>query len=379
MPYRIDLFAIFIFLGIVQAVFLSFFFLSAENRKIQSNLFYGLLLISLAACLLEIFLMYTGYIVHCLYLVDFSEPMGLLLGPLFFLTVKSMIHGNVKKKDWYLHFSGPAVYTVLLIPFLLADNDVKFNSWVEAFDVNLPYRETRQATDPRIFWLTDHHTLLTLISLSVYALLCLYLMIVTFRRKRESFIAPENPVLLTLRSGALQIAGVTLIILVIKYFNPLDTGDHIFAAYISIIIYLISFRVMRQSGFFRQSTLHDPQRYKNSTLTEQQQQALLEKLNEKMKTEKPYLSANFSLPELAQQMGTGVHALSQAINEGLGKNFFEMTAEYRVEEAKKLLAEQRHIKVEEIAEQVGYSSKSSFNTAFKKITGMTPSAYRSSV
>ena len=60
MTYRIDLFAVFIFLGIVQAVFLSIFFLSKENWKSQANIFNGILLISMAACLLEIFLMYTG-------------------------------------------------------------------------------------------------------------------------------------------------------------------------------------------------------------------------------------------------------------------------------------------------------------------------------
>jgi AraC-like DNA-binding protein len=54
-----------------------------------------------------------------------------------------------------------------------------------------------------------------------------------------------------------------------------------------------------------------------------------------------------------------------------------MVAVYRVEEAKRLLKEQPHVKVEEIAEQVGYNSKSSFNTAFKKISGKTPSEYRS--
>jgi AraC-like DNA-binding protein len=53
-----------------------------------------------------------------------------------------------------------------------------------------------------------------------------------------------------------------------------------------------------------------------------------------------------------------------------------MTAEYRVTEAKKLLRDKPNIKVEEIAEQVGYSSKSSFNTVFKKLTGVTPSEYR---
>ena len=83
------------------------------------------------------------------------------------------------------------------------------------------------------------------------------------------------------------------------------------------------------------------------------------------------------MPDLAQQLGTTIHILSQSINEGLGKSFFEMVAEYRVDEAKKLLIDHPNIKVEEIAEQVGYNSKSSFNTAFKKFTGSTPSEYRS--
>ena len=49
---------------------------------------------------------------------------------------------------------------------------------------------------------------------------------------------------------------------------------------------------------------------------------------------KPFVKPDFSLPELARMLGTSVHTLSQVINDGLGKNFFEMTAEYRVEEAK---------------------------------------------
>ena len=95
-----------------------------------------------------------------------------------------------------------------------------------------------------------------------------------------------------------------------------------------------------------------------------------------MAADKPFLNSDFSLPELASQLKLSVHQLSQAINDGLGKSFFEMTAEYRIEEAKLLLKEKMNIKVEEIAEEVGYNSKSSFNTAFKKLTGMTPSEWR---
>ncbi|MFZ6010478.1 MAG: helix-turn-helix domain-containing protein, partial [Bacteroidota bacterium] len=144
-----------------------------------------------------------------------------------------------------------------------------------------------------------------------------------------------------------------------------------------ISVYLNSFGVIRQSGFFRQATLDDIQKYKGSLVTGDQQQNILQKLRQVMQAEKPFLSPDFSLPELAKQIGTTTHILSQVINEGLGKNFFEMTAEYRVDEAKRLLIQKRNIKVEEIAEQVGYNSKSSFNTAFKKITGKTPSEFRS--
>ena len=54
-----------------------------------------------------------------------------------------------------------------------------------------------------------------------------------------------------------------------------------------------------------------------------------------------------------------------------------MMATYRIEEAQRILANAgQHLKIEEIAEMVGYNSKSAFNPAFKKITQQTPSQYR---
>jgi AraC-like DNA-binding protein len=163
----------------------------------------------------------------------------------------------------------------------------------------------------------------------------------------------------------------------IKIFNEADTGDHMVGAYVAAVIYFTSFGVIRQSGFFKQASLTDS-RYRGSVISPEVQQNILRKLSDVMRNEKPFLSSDFSLPDLAQRLGTTVHTLSQVINEGLGKNFFEMTAEHRVEEAKRLLKEYHHIKVEEIADRVGYNSKSSFNNAFKKITGMTPSGFRDS-
>lgn len=376
-PYRIDLFAIFIFLGIVQAIFLSIFFLSKENRKVQPNIFYGVLLLSIAGCNAEILLMYTGYIVNALHLVDFSEPIAFLIGPSFYLMVRAQSRGKVKRIE-YLHYVFAVVYLLCVLPFFLLPEDVKFNSWVESYGVDVPFRPyDYSGKDPRMFWITDHHTFLTFTSIVLYGVLSLLEVVRVFRLKRESFFNTKIPLLKNFRVGSIHIALSILLTLVIKAFHPNDTGDHIFAAYLAVSIYITSFRVMRSSGFFKPPTLTEPERYKNSQIDAAMQSMLLEKLGKLMREEKPFLRPEFSLPELSERLGTTVHVLSQVINAGLGKSFFEMTAEYRVEEAKTLLTTQRNIKVEQIAEEVGYSSKSSFNNAFKRLTGSTPSEYRS--
>jgi AraC-like DNA-binding protein len=379
MQYRLDLFAVFIFLGIVQAVFLCVFFFSKENRKMKANIFHGLMLLSMALCLAEIFLMYTGYIAQCLYLVDFSEPFSFAIGPCFYLLVRSLIHGKVERKH-YWHLAFVLVYSICVIPFLVQPEGVKYNSWIESYKPGLPFRDyTYDRGDGRTFWITDHHTLLTVISLALYSVLSLIEVVKAFRLRKESLLRPVNPVLRKLWRGVLQVISVIALMLVIKMLHENDTGDHWLAAYLSVTIYLTSFSVIGQSGFFKQPSLAEPQKYKSSVVTPDMHRGLLQKLAEVMAHEKPFLNSGFSLPDLAQRLGTTVHILSQVINEGLEKSFFEMTASYRVEEAKTLLKEQRNIKVEEIADRVGYSSKSSFNNAFKKITGKTPSEFRATI
>jgi AraC-like DNA-binding protein len=377
MEYRIDLFAAFIFLGIVQGFFLLVFFLFNNKRKSKTNLFHGLMLLSIVACITEIFLMYSGYIIHCLYLVDFSEPFGLAIGPTFYLLVLSVTKGKLNWKH-YLHLPIPIIHFFLELPFLVLPEDAKYNAWIGSYHPDWPRRPFDYSYDPRLFWVTDHVTEFTLISLFFYTGLGLMEIFRAFKRQKESFWNPSNSSLKFLRWEVLLIATAGLGILIVKLFHDHDTGDHLFAAYITVTIYLTSFRIIKQSGFFQQPALGESVKYKNSPLNSEDQQLLLEKLNRIMTDKKPFLRSDFSLPELAQILGTTVHILSQAINEGLGKNFFEMVAEHRVNEAKKLLKDQPNIKVEEIAEQVGYNSKSSFNTMFKKVTGMTPSKFRTS-
>jgi len=374
MNYRIDLFAIFIFLGIVQAFFLSYFFLTGENRKVQANLFQGVLLLAIAFNNIEIFVMYTGYIVNCLYLVDFSEPIAFAIGPALYLLTRSRAEGKVDKKQ-FLHFVTLVVYFFLLLPFFLSSEDFRYNGFVGAYHPEGPYRDTHGESDSRN-WITHHATEFILSSLLIYLILSCFEIAKAFRVKRESFWKTTNPILVLLRNEVIVIASIFLLVVIVKLFNKNDTGDHLFAACISLSVYLTSFRLIKNSGFFKQATLEDTTKYKSSSLSPDQKENILSRLAQVMATEKPFLNPTFSLPDLADKLKTSVHQLSQVINESLDKNFFELTAEYRVNEAKRLLKDQPNIKIEEIAEQVGYNSKSSFNTVFKKITGMTPSEFR---
>lgn len=82
-----------------------------------------------------------------------------------------------------------------------------------------------------------------------------------------------------------------------------------------------------------------------------------------------------SLAKLAQASGLNVHLASKAINECSGGNFCDWVNLYRVDKAKLLLTESNE-QVSKICYDVGFNSKSTFYAAFKKVTGLTPGAYR---
>jgi AraC-like DNA-binding protein len=96
-----------------------------------------------------------------------------------------------------------------------------------------------------------------------------------------------------------------------------------------------------------------------------------------LETEKLYLEADLSLPALAQRTGLSTHELSYVLNEGFGVNFFQFINAYRVAEAQRLLAsaQHQHLSMVGIAFEAGFSSKTTFNTTFKKVTGLTPSQF----
>ena len=119
-------------------------------------------------------------------------------------------------------------------------------------------------------------------------------------------------------------------------------------------------------------------KYEKSQLTPERSERYLNRLLQFMEEERPFTDGDLTIQKLADKLSIPTPHLSQTINERQGKSFPDFINTYRVEEAKKKLLDPafKHLSVLGIAEEVGFSSKSSFNSVFKKHTGTTPSEFR---
>ena len=119
-------------------------------------------------------------------------------------------------------------------------------------------------------------------------------------------------------------------------------------------------------------------KYESSSLNPNDAENYAKALLHYINTETPYLEPNLKLADIADTLEIHPNHLSQVINEQFNQPFLTFINTYRIEAAKHILedpdSDQKTML--QIAYEVGFNNKVSFNTHFKKITGKTPTAYR---
>jgi len=380
MEPRLDIFALLILLGIFQGFFLVYFFLNRTNRKIKANVFVGLFVLVMSLNISETFLNYTAYILKIVWINDFSEPMNFLFGPFCYLYVKTSISGKFNKKDFF-HFIPFLLYLVYFQFYFFQPWQAKYNSFVWAYHPELDFLKIETAFSADPLSIRRFVNELTFVHLISYSIVASKLVFAEFKSAGISIFKKATEHLSQLRLIIVNTSIIIFIFVFVKLFIGRDLGDYFIASYISIIIYLISFDVIKRSLYFKAPVIIEDEskaKYQKSSLSDEYKRNILDKITLLFETEKYYLNSLVSLPSLAKKIGEGQHHVSQVINELLNQSFFEMIAYYRIEEAKRLLQNHnnQNITIEELAEKVGYNSKSAFNKAFKKQTGLTPSRYR---
>jgi len=119
-------------------------------------------------------------------------------------------------------------------------------------------------------------------------------------------------------------------------------------------------------------------KYQKSVLSDVQKQELLQNMISLIEEEKYFLNPHFTIDEFSKEINTNRGYISQIINEFFKTNFNNFINEYRVKETRKLLIDPKYdnYSLEGIASLAGFNNRVTFNTAFKKFTGVTPSFFK---
>lgn len=278
--------------------------------------------------------------------------------PLFYLYTKSLL-AHVKTKELVAClFAGTAEFLFMLTLFIL------------------PY-ETSSVFHKNYYWLffTIHGLFLNLFSLA-FVFLTLS-RIYRYHNKFLNFFSNTQKVNLNwIRNVAYLLLFVYLFQLVSLFFEVKNASNVIYFvdSVISLFfVYWISIFAIKQPHVHTEFEVFDTSK-SFATTKQSDYDAIIKVLN----SSNCYRNPNFTVVDLAELVQMHPKKVSQTINQFANKNFNHFINEYRVKEAKKLLANPEYdiLTIEAIYKDAGFNSKSVFNTVFKQETGETPSTFK---
>lgn len=363
--------------SIIQSLGLAVFLLLPETFRLISNRLLAASVLTFAAGLGEFFLYSTGLALEHPNLAYLGTLVGLLQAGLLYIYAQSLMYRDFRLLPRHALHTLPfwVISAIFLVEYYLQPTEVKLEILVDR----------------------DHPGVLTspLLAVAIHLVFLGYLW-ATIRELgsfgttlRQLFSNLESKQLAWLRTLLIGYACVWTVSLFYCLFA------HIYRDLVSVtavsavgaisgflfINYLL-INALHQPSIFSGLSADEVQLAESeapgrAALISAENAALLRHLDRHMAEARPYLDANLSVDQLARQLGVPSRELSRAINEGLGKNFFELVSDYRIAEARRQLeAAEAGTTILQVMYDSGFNSKSVFNTAFKKATGMTPSAYR---
>jgi AraC-like DNA-binding protein len=360
---------------LVSFLFLSFasFLLVTRKKNNVSNEMLAILFICLGLSVIDVSNLITGFYAENPAYAFWLEWIPYVYGPCIFLFTKSVLFKDFKFKSWqWLHF---------LFPILV------FIYYLFTYHINSPspkitlYKSLKN--DGHLF----NSSLFPLVSIIVYLILAFLNYQKYSKGIKNQFSNIEKISLGWVRHVILGFVGLLLVSFIIQSISMFVDNINLIRtlslfSLFTLFVFIISsiFRGLKYSANFdgiNEQELEIIQDIKKPNLSSEDQSILAE-IDNKVQEGKLFLNPDISLKELAENLGIPARKLSILLNQGLNKNFFDYINNYRILTAMEMIekSEDEKITILEIMYKAGFNSKSSFNTAFKKFTGMTPTQFK---
>lgn len=369
-------------IGAVQAFFFSILSLNKRNKS-KGDFVMAAWFILLAVMLLAYSIEVIGSEDQYPIIWSFTTSLPMLMGPVTLLYVLTYAKKDKRISPLFALNALPYVIFTIIILIRMTTN----NEWTVRENIN--YIEDAQGP---VFFLFEQCRIFLG---PIYLMLGLSVLRKHTDRIGRYFSYTEDIDLKWIRNVILMtiLIWVTVFIMSIlsnwNDFIPWRIGDNIIYLMVTITVFINGYYGIKQQVIFSSVTT-DPKsvtansssatnksQYLNSSLTEKESKAHLEKLLNLMEKEQPYLDGKLSLAQVAEKLDVSTNHLSQVINENLSKNFFDFINGYRVELVKQKMIDpaNKNITLLGMAYESGFNSKSSFNNIFKKMTDLTPSQF----
>ncbi|WP_246205952.1 helix-turn-helix domain-containing protein [Fulvivirga aurantia] len=139
-------------------------------------------------------------------------------------------------------------------------------------------------------------------------------------------------------------------------------------------ILVMAFLLYTEPDFLTKIT----KKYLSSSLSKQDMRRIKGKIEGEIRDNQLFLRRDLTIVKLSDLISEKPHSISQTLSEEVNESFNDYLNKHRIDHAKKLLHSDDfgHYKVEAIAIESGFNNKVTFNKAFSKFTGMTPSSFR---
>jgi len=369
--------AVFIIVGLIQCILLLSLFLN--KRPLKKHRFFLFFLGVLFILQLEAFLIRSAYLVDLLALMNTSTPFVFLLGPLLLFYVRDLtISPKLKLQDG-LHAFPFLFYFAYSFNFFLQPAAYKYNAFLRSFHPAESLQPVSQlfSSDP---WNIQGWVVVELLALHlfIYAAISFFHILKT---ARNSSLDKSLKQWMLYLNGLFLLGGLLLFLSQGGIVNGQRLFSNILPSFIpdiwgTIAAYLITLYLGWNANLFKSTQ----PKYQKSKLPKPLLHQRSQSLRMLIEKEKLYLNPDFSLSMLAQRSGLSKHHISQILNEDWRCNFFELAHDYRIKEAKRILQDaEDYIKVEQLAYDLGYKSKTTFFNAFKKATNLTPAKFRNQI